>query len=157
EEYLELLHAAYGFNAAGRRVVVTTRAQLEPWLLRLPPTTPPRIPGDACYVQLPTPWIWAQGGPGEPHEPLDGMFAVAGPHGDEITVLGVLGLRAERGGFTQVTVRARAADFAEAGTVRRDPPFAPLMEGGKAASFRSVASAGELLTVLQFALRSAEG
>jgi hypothetical protein len=157
EEYLGLLHAAYCFDAAGRRVVVTTRAQLEPWLLRIPPTTSPRIPGGACYVQLPTPWFWAQGGDGEPHEPLDGLFVATAPRGDEITVLGVLGLRAERGGFTQVTVRARRADFAEAGAVRRDPPFAPIMEGGEAASFRSVAAAGELLTLLHLALLSVKG
>jgi hypothetical protein len=157
EEYLALLHAAFCFDAAGRHVVMTTRAQLEPWLLRLPSTTSPRIPHGACYVQLPTRWLWARAGDNEPHEPLDGMFAAAEPRTDEIAVLGVLGLRVERGGFTQVTVRARAADFVEAAAVRRDPPFAPLMEGGEAAAFRSVASAGELLTLLHLALRSVEG
>ena len=156
EEYLALLHAACCFDAAGRPVIVTTRAQLEPWLLRLPPTAPPRIPHDAYYVQFPAPWLWARAGDGEPHEPLDGVFATTAARGDEITVLGVLGLRAERGGFTQVTVRAHPSDFVEAAAVRRDPPFGPLMEGGAAAGFRSVASAGELLTLLHLALRSVE-
>ena len=157
EEYLTLLHAAYRYDAAGRRTVVATRAQLEPWLVRLAPTGAPRIPGAACYVQLPVQWIWARRGDTAPHEPLDGMFAVASPRGDEITVVAALGLRAERGGFTQVSLRARPADFADARTVRREPPFAPLMEGGSAAGFRSVASGGELLTMLHLALLSTEG
>jgi len=157
EEYLTLLHAAYRYDAAGRRTVVATRAQLEPWLARLPPAGAPRIPEAACYVQLPAQWVWAQRGEGEPHEPLDGMFAVASPRGDEVTVVAVLGMRAERGGFTQVSIRARPADFADARTVRREPPFAPLMEGGSATGFRSVASGGELLTLLHLALLSTEG
>lgn len=157
EEYLALLHAAYRFDTAGRRVVTTTRAQLEPWLSRLAPAAAPQIPQGACYVQLPVQWFWAQRGEGEPHEPLDGMFAVASPHGEEVTALAVLGLRAERGGFTQITVRARTVDFAEARVLGRAPPFAPLMEGGTTARFRSVASTGELLTLLQLALLSAGG
>jgi hypothetical protein len=157
DEYLTLLHAAYRFDAAGRRTVVTTRAQLGPWLARLAPAAAPPIPGGACYVQLPTPWFWAQGDDAGPHEPLDGMFAVASPRGDEVAVLAMLGVRPERGGFTQVTVRARPADFAAAGAVRREPPFAPLMEGGATAGFRSVASGGELLTLLHLALLSTGG
>lgn len=157
EEYLALLHAAYCFDAAGRRMVTATRAQLGPWLARLPPAGAPQVPGGACYVQLPAQWFWARRDAEEPHEPLDGMFAVTAPAGDEITVLAVLGLRPERGGFTQVTVHARAADFADAWSVRRDPPFAPLMDGGLAAGFRSVASGGELLTLLHLALLSAAG
>lgn len=157
EEYLALLHAAYVFDAAGRQVVTTTRAQLEPWLGRLAPAEAPRIPAGACYLQLPARWFWARRGEAEPHEPLDGMFAVASPRGDEIAVLAVLGLRPERGGFTQVTVRARPADFAEARAVRRQPPFAPLIEGATTAGFRSVASGGELLTLLHLALLSAVG
>jgi len=157
EEYLALLHAAFRFDAAGRPIVTTTRAQLQPWLSRLAPAEPPRIPGGACYVQLPVQWIWARRDAAEPHEPLDGMFAVTSPRGDEITILAVLGLRAERAGFSQVVVRARPADFAEARAVQRDPPFGPLMEGGSAAGFRSVASAGELVTLLHLALLSAAG
>jgi hypothetical protein len=157
EEYLALLHAAYRFDTAGRPVVTTTRAQLEPWLARLAPAEPPRVPGTACYLRLPARWLWGRPDLTRPHEPLDGMFAVTAPGGDEITVLAVLGLRPERDGFTQVTVRARPADFAAARAVRREPPFAPLMDGGGAAGFRSVASGGELLTLLHLALLSAAG
>jgi hypothetical protein len=151
-EYLEILHAMYRFDVAGRRVLAPTRAQLQPWLRRLPPADPPRVPGGACYVQLPENWWWGQRDPDAPHEPLDGVFVAAAPRGDEITLLAVLGLRAERGGFTQITVHARPADFATARTVHRDPPFAPLMEGGTSGGVLSVATPAELLTLVQLAL-----
>lgn len=151
-EYLELLHALYRFDAAGRRLIAPTRAQLDPWVHRLPPATPPRIPGDACYLQLPETRWWAQRAPEAPHEPMDGVFLLAAPRGDEITLLAVLGLRAERGGFTQMSVHARPGDFAAARGVQRDPPFAPLMDGGATAGFRSVATTAELLILAQLAL-----
>jgi hypothetical protein len=152
QEYLEMLHAMYRFDAAGRRVLAPTRAQLQPWLRRLPPADPPRVPGSACYVQLPVNWWWGRRDPDAPHEPLDGVFVVDAPRGDEVTLLAVLGLRAERGGFTQVTVHARPADFAAARTMQRDPPFAPLMEGGASGGVLSVANPAELLTLVQLAL-----
>lgn len=157
EEYLALLHAAFRFRQAGRPLRVVTRAQLEPTLDRPAPTSPPAIPDGACYVQLPANWFWAQRGPGEPHEPLDGMFVVASPRSDEITVIAILGLRPERGGFTQVTVRTRPGDVAAAHAVRRDPPFGATMEGGAQAGFRSVATAGELLALTHLALASVAG
>ena len=64
----------------------------------------------------------------------------------------MLGLRAERGGFTQVTVHAQPADFAAARTLQRDPPFAPLMAGGTSGDLLSVATSAELLTLVQLAL-----
>jgi hypothetical protein len=82
------------------------------------------------------------------------MFVVPSPRGDEITILAVLGLRAERGGFTQITVRASPRDFVAARAMRRTAPFAPLMEGGEAAGFHSVATAAELVTLTHLALLS---
>ena len=152
QEYLELLHAMYRFDVAGQRVLAPTRAQLQPWLRRMLPPDAPPVPGSACYVQFPANWWWGQRAPDAPHEPLDGVFVVAAPRGDEVTLLAVLGLRAERGGFTQVTVHARPADFATARTLQRDPPFAPLMTGGASGDVLSVATSAELLTLVQLAL-----
>jgi hypothetical protein len=154
-EYLLLLHAAYRFNAAGRRVVTPGPPALERWAGRLPPATAPDVPGGACYLQLPEQRWWVQRAPDAPHEPMDGVFLTLAPRNDEIALLAILGLRAERGGFTQVSVQARPADFAAARTMRRDPPFAPLMEGGTAARFRSIATAAELLTLVQIGLLAA--
>lgn len=150
--YLALLYAAYRFREAGARLLAPSRARLEPALEGPPPRNPPSIPGGACYLQLPASWVWARSGDGGPHEPLDGCFLAADARGDEIVVIAVLGLRAERGGFTQVTLHASPADFVAAAEERRDPPFGPLMDGGGAAGVRSVATAGELLLLMSLAL-----
>lgn len=155
DEYLSLLYAAFRFQAAGRRVLAPTRERLEALLSRPAPGDLPRIPGGACYVQLPAHRIWAQVTANGPHEPLDGMFVVTDPRGDAVLLVAVLGLRSERGGFTQVTVRAGLDGFVEARTMQRVPPFAALMDGGAAQGYRSVANAAELLTLSHLALLAA--
>jgi hypothetical protein len=151
-EYLALVYAAARFAAAGKPVLASPRDRLEPVLDRLPPPRLPVIPQNACYLQLPAHWIWAQATEDGPHEPLDGVFAVASPRGDVTTVVAILGWRAERGGFTQVTVQAGAADFAAARTMRRTPPFGPLMDAGASRGYRSVANPAELLALTHLAL-----
>jgi hypothetical protein len=151
-EYLALLFVGYRFWEAGKHVIQATREQLAPAMSRIPPATPPDVPGGACYVQLPAQWIWAQAAEDGPHEPLDGVFLAAGPRGDEITVVAILGFRAERVGFTQVTLHARPDEFVLARTERRSPPFAPVMTGGATAGFLSVANQAELLTLAHLAL-----
>lgn len=154
-EYAALLYAAFRFREAGERVLVVSRARLEPALSVLTPAEPPRIPGKACYLQLPPAWFWARATDDGAHEPLDGCFVIEGSRGDEITIVAVLGLRRERGGFTQVTLHVAPGDFAAARALRRDPPFAPLMEGGAAAGFRSLATPAELLTLVHLAVVAA--
>jgi len=154
-EYLLLLHAVYRFDAAGRRVLAPDPTALERWAGRVPPAAAPDVPGGACYLQLPEHRWWVQRAPDAPHEPVDGVFLTLAPRNDELSLLAILGLRTERGGLTQVSVQARPADFAAARTMRRDPPFAPLMEGGTAARFRSIATAAELLTLVQLGLLAA--
>jgi hypothetical protein len=151
-EYAALLYAAFRFRDAGERVLAVSRARLESALSTLPPAAAPRIPAGACYLQLPPSWFWAKATDDGAHEPLDGCFVVEGSRGDEITIVAVLGLRAERGGFTQITLHVAPGDFGEARAVRRDPPFAPLMEGGVTAAFRSLATPAELLTLVHLAL-----
>lgn len=155
EELLAVLHAVYRFARAGKPVRSVSRARLEP-CLRDRPAAAFDVPGGACYVQLPATWFWATRAADAPHEPLDGMFVVRSPRGDEITVVGVLGLRPDRHGFTQVTVHARPTDVAAAHGMQRDPPFAPRMDGGERAGFRSVATAAELLALAHLALATAD-
>jgi hypothetical protein len=151
-EYATLLFAAFRFHDAGEQLVEVSRPALDAALAAPPPADAPRIPRGACYVQLPPSWFWAKATDDGAHEPLDGCFLIAGPRGDEITLLAVVGLRPERGGFTQITLHVAPGDFLEAGRARRDPPFAPLMDGGAAAGFRSIATPAELLTLAHLAL-----
>jgi hypothetical protein len=150
--YLALLYAGYRFWDAGSRVLAPPRESLERALAAPAPSAPPAIPGGACYLQLPANWFWARAAEQGPHEPLDGCFVAADPRGDELTILAALGLRVERAGFTQVTLQVSPDDFALAAGERRSPPFAPLMDGGAAAGFRSVATAAELLVLVSLAL-----
>ena len=71
------------------------------------------------------------------------------------TVAAILGLRSGRDGFSQITVTGGADDVAGAARDRRDPPFAPVMDGGGEAGFKSVTTAGELLHLAHLALISA--
>jgi len=155
-EYLALVFAAARFAAAGKLVLDVSRERLEPALEQVPPPTTPPVPDGACYLRLPPHWVWAQATEGGPHEPLDGMFVVRSHRGDVTTVVAVLGLRAERGGFTQVSARASPAEFAFARTLRRNPPFAPLMDAGAARGYHSVLNAAELLTLTHLALLAGE-
>lgn len=152
EAYLAFLYVAYRFWDAGAAVVSPARARLETAFEAPASSGLPDIPGGACYVQLPASWFWARPGEEGPFEPLDGFFLAADSRGAEITIVAILGLRAERGGFTQITLHVPRRDFAAAAGARREPPFAPLMEGGAAAGFRSVATAGELLDLASLAL-----
>lgn len=153
-EYLLLLWAAYRFREAGCHTFPVSRKDLEPALDTHPPPDPPRIPYGACYVQLPERWFWAQPGDGS-HEPVDGMFLVASPSEDELVILAVLGLRPDRPGFSQLSLTVAMNDLVKAGRDARTPRFAPVMEGGGRAGFRSLVSQADLLLLVQLALASA--
>ena len=151
EEYLNTLYTAYRYWDAGQRPVSVSRGALEA-ALEAELEDPPSVPHGACYLQLPEHWCWAQVAPDEPHEPLDGLFVVAAPEHREITVLAVLGLRADRPGFSEITVVAVPRDFAAARAEARTPPLAPVVDGGDAAGLKSVVSTGELLHLAHVAL-----
>jgi hypothetical protein len=149
--YLAVLYAAYRFWEAGGEVVAPSRERLEPAFREPPPPDAPAIPGGACYLQLPHHWFWARVTPDGPHEPLDGCFLAADGSGAEVTVVAVLGLHPGRHGFTQIALHVPAADFAAASEAA-GREFAPTMESGDAAGFRSVTTAGELLLLVRLAL-----
>lgn len=154
-EYLSLLYAAYHYWAAGRPLIEIDRAALEERLNVGPTGRRPTV-RQACYVQIPERLVWAQVEPSAPHEPLDGMFIVAGPQGREFTIVAILGLRVERGGFSQITAVATPEEFAAAPAEARDPPFAPVLEGGERMGFKSVTSAAELLLLASLATAESE-
>lgn len=147
-EYATLLYAAYRYWLGGQHLIAITAPDAATSTADMPLS----VPHGACYLQLPERRYWSQIAEGEPHEPLDGMFVAAGSDGREITVVAVLGLRADRGGFSEVSVTATPVEFAAAATELRSPAFAPLMEGGDRAGFKSVATTAELLHLTRLAL-----
>jgi hypothetical protein len=159
-EYLSTLFVVFSFWSVDGTVHPVDRAALDAGLGTAPRRFP-AVPKGACYLQLPERWFWMQVHEGGPHEPLDGIV-VAGPahppqDRDEISVLAAAGLRADRDGFTQVALTATPQEFSAAAGELRQPPFAPLMDGGERAGFRSIASPAELLHVAHVALLVAVG
>ena len=96
----------------------------------------------AFYAQFPERMLWAELAPGEPHEPLDGLFVR--PWGKEgFFVLGVFGLHPGREGFTVAEAEGyRTPDLARADG---SPIFAPVLSGGSAAGLYSLVGEEEIL------------
>ena len=155
EAYLTTVYVAYRFWEAGRLMFSVSDRDIEEVAVETAPDTFAEVPGGACYIQLPERWCWAQVDPEAPHEPLDGLFVVTGSHG-EVTVLAVLGLRPDRPGFSEVTVVAQPADFVAAQLEARDPPFAPVVEGGEEAGLKSIVTDGEVLHLALLALLASQ-
>ena len=142
-QHLALLQHAYLFWQEGA------------WLFRLgrsraidlvtaaagPLSVPAGVPS-AYYIQFPERMLWAGVVPGQPHEPLDGMFARQRP-GTDTTVLAIFGLHRERLGFSVVEVSGPPAPSQP----RSDgsPPFSSVLPGGAGAGLFSLAAGEELL------------
>lgn len=153
-EYLLLLFAAYRYWVAGQSTRTVARPALEALLADSPAEHAP-FPEGACYLQLPGHMFWATIGEAAPHEPLDGLFVIGPGASGEVTVVAVLGLRSGREGFSQIAVTAPGAEIAAVEATLPSPAFAPMMQGGAEAGFRSVTSEAELLYLARLALDSA--
>ena len=160
-EYETLLYAVYRFWSTGRHSLALGREALEHALAPddrgHPGPAPdvratPDVPHRACYLQLPERLFWARISDTAAPEPLDGLFLAAGPGDREITVLAVLGLRPERGGFSQIALTVPPEDLAQAKDFVRRPRFAPVLEGGERAGVKSLVSEAELLHLAHLAL-----
>lgn len=105
-----------------------------------------RLPHPALYLQLPTGRVWR---PGDPPEPLDGVFITLTAHPGEIAALGVFGMHRTRPGFSAVAVEGPAPHL-DPGATRADgsPLFAPLLQGGEQAGLHSVATGAEMLLLI---------
>jgi len=156
-EYMAGLYVAYRFWDDGLSIYPVSRERLEESLAALPRTEPTSVPNGSCYVQLPERWFWAQIDPDQPHEPVDGLFVVEGAHGREMFFLVILGLRADRPGFSQVSLVARPDDLARAVNEARTPFFAPTVEGGKPAGLKSLTTEADVLLLAQLGLQVVSG
>jgi hypothetical protein len=152
-QYETLLYTVYRFWSAGRHSVGLEREGVERALAADGRTGgQAAVPHTACYLQLPERLFWARIDDIAPPEPLDGLFLATGAGSREITILAVLGLRPERGGFSQITVTVPLEDLARAKDVVRQPLFAPVLEGGDRAGVKSLVSEAELLHLAYLAL-----
>ncbi len=155
EQYAALLYVAYRYWSAGLHSFELSRDQVRAMLQNEAVDRPPVVPHGACYVQLPERLFWARIDPQSPYEPLDGVFVAASPQGADATVVAILGLRPDRGGFSQVALSVALADWERAGETVRRPLFAPVMAGGDRAGVYSLVSEGELLYLTHLALSAA--
>jgi hypothetical protein len=140
DQLVALVHHAYLFWAGGLRVRTVDRAGLD---LMLTTVLPPDLSDDALawYLQLPERRMWAQALEDSAHEPLDGIFVHHAPAGT-LRVLAVLGVHADRDGFTVVEATGKHTMG-----VTRDgsAPFSSVLPGGAAAGLYSIAGAPELI------------
>ena len=144
QQHVSLLHHAYLYWDAGGWLLRLTRDRARALLAGGGPTggapgaaEPPR----AYYLQLPERLVWAELQPGEPHQPLDGLFVRPWP-AEGFFLLAVFGLHPAQGGFSVVDVDG----YREAAVLREDGSalFSPVMPGGAAAGLHSVVGAEEL-------------
>lgn len=141
DQLVALVHHVYLFWVGERRVLPIDRAGLEAMLS----TPAAAVASDdvlAWYLQLPERRVWAQVLEDPAHEPVDGVFVHHAPEGD-LRVLAVLGLHADRDGFT--VVEATGARPARLTRPDGSSPFSSVLPGGAAAGLHSVVGAPELL------------
>lgn len=139
DDFVAFTHAAYCFWAAGCHTqsidLVTTQRLCAPTMAI---GTPPRT---TQYIQIAPRLVWAQLSDGEPHEPLDGWFAL--PDGNGLRMVACFGVHPERPGLAVVVVQGDAP-----GPMAREDGlalFAPTMPGGDTAGLHSVAAPEELM------------
>jgi hypothetical protein len=141
-EHVALLHHAYLYWLEGGWLFRLSRRRARALLAA--PFEPVEAVGAprAYYVQFPERLIWAELEPGEPHEPLDGLFVRPWPEGGYF-VLAVFGLHPGREGFTVVDLDGHR----ETTATRADgsPLFAPVLPGGEAAGLYSLVDREELI------------
>ena len=145
QQHLALLHHAYLYWAEGSwllrlgRVLTARLVGAEP----SPETAgPPAGAPRAYYVQFPERLVWAELGPEEPHQPLDGLFVRPWPDGGYF-VLAVFGMHPGREGFVVVDLDG----YQEGPLERADGSalFSPVLPGGAAAGLYSLVGGEELL------------
>jgi hypothetical protein len=143
EQHLALLHHAYLYWAEGAWLLRPGRERTERLLITefndsRPAAGSPR----AYYVQFPERLLWAELGPEEPHQPLDGIFVRPWPDGGYF-LLATFGLHPGREGFAVVDLDG----YREGPLERADGSslFSPVLPGGAAAGLHSLVGGEELL------------
>ena len=147
--YAALIHMLYVTWARDWPTVPVSAEQLGKALARTTPHSPLTIPA-VCYIQVPERLVWAEPAPGEPHEPLDGIFLVAGSQ--RADAVAILGFRSGRDGFT--TMEGAIALPAPLPAARDDgsAAFTSTLPAGDRKGLLSVVDAHELVSLALAAL-----
>jgi hypothetical protein len=148
-QHVTLLHHAWLYWAEGGWHLRLSAGRARRLLAEPGASGPVANAPRAFYVQFPERLIWSELEPGEPHEPLDGLFVRPWPDGG-FFVLGVFGLHPDRAGFTV----AQAEGYPESPVEREPgtPLFSPAMAGGGPAGLHSIVGEGELVELAARAL-----
>ncbi|MEP6574330.1 MAG: hypothetical protein ABJD11_16630 [Gemmatimonadota bacterium] len=145
-EHAALLHHAYLYWLEGGWLFRLSREAAVRLLTQSSSLPPPPSAGAprAYYIQFPERLVWAEITPGEPHEPLDGLFVRPWPTGGYF-ILAIFGLHPGREGFSVVDVDGHVPEALE----RRDGSalYAPVLPGGAAAGLFSIIGEDELLAL----------
>jgi hypothetical protein len=146
EQHVALLHHAYLYWAEGGWLIRPSKGRASALLTAAAQPEEPAPSGRpgprAFYLQLPERLVWAELAPGEPHQPLDGLFVRPWPRGGYF-LLAVFGLHPGREGFSVVDADGYRAD--ELARPDGSALFAPVLPGGAAAGLFSIVGGEELL------------
>jgi hypothetical protein len=143
EQHLALLHHAYLYWAEGAWLIRPGRDRTQRLLTSDAEGATPAVRSPrAYYVQFPERLLWAELGPEEPHQPLDGIFVRPWPDGGYF-LLAIFGLHPGREGFAVVDLDG----YREGPLERADGSalFSPVLPGGAAAGLHSLVGGEELL------------
>jgi hypothetical protein len=142
DQLAALVHHAYLYWEADQRFIELTAEDVASLLGHAEPDGATAF-ASAYYAQVPQHRIWAEVIPGQPPEPLDGLFVHPTLDGSDLRVLGIFGIHPEREGFSVV----EAAGPKPWALVRADGTelYSPTLSGGRAAGLYSVVGEEELL------------
>lgn len=153
QQYGVLLYHAYHFRRSGRPVyLLGTHAAR--YLVEAGPEPgewQPAVPHPGAYVQLPRHLFWATVREDGPAEALDGFFW-SRPEGGDLSVLVVLGIRADRPGLSVVPLPTLslegAAEWSTVQVREEGDDFETTLPGGELDRLYSVETAGEVLKLV---------
>ncbi|MFI5208012.1 MAG: hypothetical protein ACHQX4_08335, partial [Gemmatimonadales bacterium] len=145
-------HMVYLAWSTGWPVTEVKEDALRTSLAPAPALPAPALPRFS-YLQLPPNLVWAEPAAGEAHEPMDGAFVLVKE--DRVHVLGVLGFRAGRPGFTTMEGAIRLPAPPPEGRPDGRPAFASTLPAGEKAGLVSVVDEHELCALALLALAAA--
>ncbi len=147
--YLDILFHGFRFWKAGCSMYAFEEPVLRSLVERAPDLSgwAPSSPAPSIYIELPKNLFWADAVEGQPPEPVEGLFVAVGSDAakDDLRILAVLGMRADRPGFSVIEV---VAPPEEAKTSGNPTTFRSEIPGADLAQLYSLARPSEILLIV---------